>query len=91
MGSNDADTEPFYQSDGRRSKVTCKQCGEADDLRLALDPVDDALFVACPACEVEIIRADLTFANVGLTFSTPDLDRIDPELRPRVQEELDDG
>jgi hypothetical protein len=88
MPSEESDTAMF-QGDGRRSAVSCQRCGE-DDLRLALDPVDDTLIVGCPQCREDIAVGHIRFAHVSLSFTTPDVDKIDPELRDGVKEALND-
>ena len=80
----------MFQSDGRRSRVHCDNCGEADDLKIALDPVDDLVFIGCPNCREDVVRADVLYGKVDLKFTTGDLDEIDPALRDDIKEALDD-
>jgi hypothetical protein len=89
--SSEQDGTGMYRQDGRRSKIRCNCGASGDDLEYAIDPVDDKLLVGCPDCREDIATADILFANVELRFQTDSLDKIDPELREPIKEEIDDA
>jgi NAD-dependent SIR2 family protein deacetylase len=87
----DAEESDMYRSDGRRSKVECSSCGNTDeDLLIAVDPIEDAVYVGCPDCRKDVIRGEIVFGDVELSFRTDDLDELPLELQAEVRETLDD-
>jgi NAD-dependent SIR2 family protein deacetylase len=85
----DVDDTDMFQGDGRRSEVSCQRCG-TENLQLAIDPVDDELIVGCPECREDIAMGHIRFAHVELSFTTPDVDEVDPALRDDVKEALNE-